>query len=210
MAGKRKDNEIPACAGMTQKAGKAPRIIPNKHRRLQIAPTRRKLFGEKAKAEFLEWFAATCNCSLSARKAGFHYRTVIRHWREDVAFGERCQAALRMGYVRLEELALRAAEEAMSPRARRAPRGDRAPPQEHFRMDPTVALQLLREHGRALAGLPGGSGRGAKPGRRPRIATNAEVRAALGKRLTAYRARVRGQKPGEEAPSPDAPDPAAP
>lgn len=193
----------------TRRGTPPPRIIPNKHRRLQIAPTRRKLFGEKAKDEFLEWFAATCNASLSARKAGFHYRTVIRHWREDEAFGARCEAALRMGYVRLEELALRAAEEALSPKARRPPKGDRAPPEEHFRMDPMTAVQLLREHGRALAGLAGGSGAGAKRGQRPRIATNAEVRAALSKRLTAYRARVRGQKPGEEAPSPDAPDPAA-
>ena len=48
------------------------RIVPNKHRKLQVAPTRRKLFGAKPKAEFLEWFAATCNISLSARKVGFH------------------------------------------------------------------------------------------------------------------------------------------
>lgn len=143
-------------------AGKTPRIIPNKNRRLQVAPTRRKLFGRKAQDEFLEWFAATCNASLSARKTGFHYRTVIRHWREDAEFGERCEAALRMGYARLEELALRAAEEALKPK--RPPKGDRPPPPEHFAMDPMTAVQLLREHKRHLAGLPGGSGRGAKPG----------------------------------------------
>jgi hypothetical protein len=208
MAGKRKDNEIPACAGMTQKAGKAPRIIPNKHRRLQIAPTRRKLFGDKAKAEFLEWFAATCNASLSARKVGFHYRTVLRHWREDEAFGARCEAALRMGYVRLEELALRAAEEALSPRARRAPKGDRAPPEEHFRMDPTVALQLLREHGRALAGLAGGSGAWAKPGRPPTRWTFDESIALLDKKLRALGAR-HGIAPEWDEGDP-APDGAAP
>ncbi|HYI63602.1 MAG TPA: hypothetical protein VEW71_01815 [Allosphingosinicella sp.] len=140
------------------------RIIPNKNRRLQVAPTRRKLFGRKAKDEFLEWFAATCNASLSARKAGFHYRTVIRHWREDAEFGARCEEALRMGYARLEELALRAAEEALKPKRRRRIRGDRTPPPEHFAMDPMTAVQLLREHKRHLAGQPGGSGRGAKPG----------------------------------------------
>ena len=109
----RKGKEIPACAGMTKTVSEAPRIVRNKNRRRQIAPTSRKLFDEAAKGEFLEWFAATCNCSLSARKVGFHYRTVLRHWREDAEFGERCEAALRMGYPRLEELALRAAEEAL-------------------------------------------------------------------------------------------------
>ena len=91
------------------------RIIPNKGRKLQIAPTSRRLFGEKAKAEFLEWFAATCNCSLAARKVGFHYRTVLRHWREDAEFGARCEETLRIGYARLEELALRGAEAALKP-----------------------------------------------------------------------------------------------
>lgn len=142
----------------------APRIIPNRNRKLQVAPTGRKLFDDAAKDEFLEWFAATCNASLSARKIGFHYRTVIRHWREDEAFGERCEAALKMGYARLEELALRAAAEALLPKKRRPPKGDRAPPPEHFAMDPMTAVQLLREHKRHLAGLAGGSGRGAKPG----------------------------------------------
>jgi hypothetical protein len=142
----------------------APRIVPNKNRKLQVAPTRRKLFGAAAKDEFLEWFAATANISLAARKTGFHYRTAIRHWREDEAFGERCEEALKMGYPRLEALALRAAEEALKRALGEPIRGDREPPPEHFRMDPTTALQLLREHKRHLAGLTGGSGRGAKPG----------------------------------------------
>jgi hypothetical protein len=177
------------------------RIIPNKHRKLQIAPTRRKLFGAAAQDEFLEWFAATCNCSLSARKVGFHYRTVIRHWREDPAFGERCEAALKIGYARLEELALRAAAEALSPARRRPPKGDRAPPAEHFRMDPATAVQLLREHKRGLAGLAGGSGAASKPGRRPKVATNAEVRAALEKALKAFQARVRAKTGGAPPPA---------
>lgn len=175
-----------------RRQGSGPlRIIPNKNRDLQIAPTRRKLFGEKARDEFLEWFAATCNCALSARKIGFHYRTVIRHWREDPAFGERCEGALRMGYARLEELALRAAEEALSPKKRRPPRGDRAPPPEHFAMDPMTAVQLLREHKRHIAGLPGGSGRGAKPGAPPTVWSFDEAMVALEKQLKAFGIRVR-------------------
>ena len=167
------------------KAGEAPRIIANKNRRLQIAPTSRKLFDDAAKAEFLEWFAATANCALSARKTGFHYRTVIRHWREDEAFGERCREALAMGYARVEELALRAAEEALKRALGEKIAGDRTPPEEHFRMDPTTALQLLREHKRHLAGLAGGSGAWAKPGRPPTRMPFEEAIGLLDKRLVA-------------------------
>jgi hypothetical protein len=180
--------------------GSPPRIIPNKNRKLQIAPTGRRLFRGKARDEFLEWFAATCNCSLSARKTGFHYRTVLRHWREDEAFGERCEAALRMGYKRLEELALRAAEEALSPKRRRPPAGDRAPPEEHFRMDPMTAVQLLREHKRHLAGLAGGSGRDAKPGAPLKRMSFDEAIALLDKKLRALGARHGVAAPEDEAP----------
>ena len=167
----------------TRRGSLPPRIIPNKNRRLQVAPTGRKLFDDAAKDEFLEWFAATCNCSLAARKTGFHYRTVIRHWREDEAFGARCEAALAMGYARLEELALRAAVEALAPARRRPPKGDRAPPPEHFAMDPMTAVQLLREHKRHLAGLAGGSGAWAKPGRPPKRVSFEEAMALLDKKL---------------------------
>ena len=166
------------------------RIIPNKNRVRQVAPTSRKLFDDEAKAEFLEWFAATCNISLAARKAGFHYRTVLRHWREDEAFGARGEAALQMGYVRLEALALRSAEEALT-RAAPPLKGDRPAPAETLAMDPSVALQLLRDHKRGPTGA--GSGPGSKRGQRPRVATNAEVREALTKRLKAYRDRVRAR-----------------
>lgn len=181
--------------------GARPRIIVNKNRRRQVAPTRRKLFDDAAKDEFLEWFAATCNCSLSARKCGFHYRTVLRHWREDEAFGERCEAALRMGYVRLEELALKAAVEALSPKRRTPPKGDRPPPPEHFAMDPMTAVQLLREHKRHLAGLAGGSGRGAKPGPPGRKWTFDEAILALDKRLRSL--GLRHGIPADDDPAPE-------
>jgi len=177
-------------SGRAEKESKQPRIIPNKNRKLQVAPTSRKLFDEAAKDEFLEWFAATGNCALSARKTGFHYRTVIRHWREDEAFGERCEEALRMGYPRLEELALRAAEEALKRAAAKPIKGDRAPPPEHFRMDPMTAVQLLREHKRHLAGLAGGSGRGAKPGPPPTKWSFDAAFEALDKELQVFKART--------------------
>ena len=188
---------------------KAPRIIANKNRRIQIAPTSRKLFDDDAKAEFLEWFAATANCSLAARKAGFHYRTVIRHWREDPAFGALCEEALAMGYTRLEELALRAAVEALKPAAGEPIAGDRPPPEEHFRMDPSTALQLLRDHWRHLAGLTGGSGRGAKPGPPGRRWTFEEAILELDKKLRFFGVRRGVTPPDEEADEADEADGAA-
>ena len=65
--------------------------------------------------------------------------------------------------------------------------GDREAP-ELDGIDPQVALSLLREHERMRGGPPAGFGR--KQGRRPRVATNAEVRSALVKRLRAFGVRV--------------------
>ena len=182
------------------------RIIPNKNRRLQIAPTRRKLFTRKAKDEFLEWFGATCNASLAARKTGFDYRTVFRHRREDAVFGAEWEEILRLGYGRLEELALRSAEAALRPRRRGRVKGDRAAPAETLNMSAADALQLLREHKRGLAGV-------AKPGRAPGVASNGEVFEALVKRLKAFQVRVRVEDAGGDrlkgAGSEEAPPPAS-
>jgi hypothetical protein len=157
------------------------------------------LFGKAAKAEFLEWFAATCNISLSARKTGFHYRTVIRHWREDPEFGAQCVEALRLGYPQLEALALEGAIEALSPAPKGRGRGrSRAKPADEAAAAPgtvtmtgTEALQLLREHKRSLAAGTPGSGVAPKQGRRPRVATYEEVRVAVAKALVVFERRVR-------------------
>jgi hypothetical protein len=167
-------------------AGKRKRIIPNKGRKLQVALTRRKLFTDKMKAEFLEHFAATCNASLSARRVGIDYRTAFRHRREDPVFGAGWDEALRLGYVRLEEIALREAEKALKRRARVKGPADAPATKDVAWMDPTVALQLLREHKR---GTGGGAG-AAKPGRAPIVANNAEMFEALVKRLKAFGIRI--------------------
>lgn len=193
------------------------RIVPGKHRRLQVAPTRRKLFGKAAKAAFLEWFAATCNISLSARKIGFHYRTVIRHWREDPEFGAQCVEALRLGYPQLEALALEGAIAALSPAPkgrRRAKGADEEAPPGTVRMTGTEALQLLREHKRSLAAAAPDAAVGRKQGRRPRVATYEEVRVGIAKALAVYERRVRamGYQIPEDGPGGgrDAPPPADP
>lgn len=172
---------IPASAGNADGA----RIVPNKGRKLQVAATRRKLFGRAAQQWFLEHFAATANTAASARATGIAYSTVYRKRASCPELAAAWEAALAQGYARLEELAVREAIAALE-RKPGAVRADPAAiPTTH--MDPTVALQLLREHKRGLAGVP-------KPGRTPTVASNAEVRDALLKRLKAFGIRVRKER----------------
>ncbi len=158
------------------------RVQANKHRAVQVARTGgRKLFDEDAKSRFLEWFAATCNVSLSAEQAGFNYKTAFRHRMNDERFAQGWDRALAQGVARLKAKTLET-------KAKETPigiEGDLDAP-EMEPIDPALAIQLLREHERRLAGYP-------KSGARPRLATNAEVRAALVQRLAAFGARVKGE-----------------
>lgn len=165
---------------------KRARLQAGKHRKVQLARTGgRKLFRKAARAEFLEWFAATCNVQWAAEKAGFNYKTVLRHRMNDPLFAEDWDRAMRQGYARLEAKRLET-------KRREAPigiEGDWDAP-EMDAMEPARMDAILRERGRELAtGVR-------KQGRRPRIASNAEVWAALKKGLRAYRARVRRLGPG--------------
>lgn len=162
-------------------AGTDQRIIPNKGRELQVAPTRRRLFDAAAQQLFLDHFAETCNAVASAKAAGFSYGTVYRNRANNPAFAEKWLEALRHGYDRLEELALSHAIVALDWTPPEAP----APPQDSplAKLDPAMALQLLREHKRGLAGIP-------KAGRPPDAATNAEVMTALVKRLKAFGVKI--------------------
>lgn len=94
--------EIAAGAGAGARSPALPRIIRNKKRRVQVAPTSRRLFDMAARLVFLEWFAGTGNLSLSARKAGFHYRTVLRHRADDVVFRGEFDLAHEQSEVRIE------------------------------------------------------------------------------------------------------------
>jgi len=149
------------------------KIQPNKHRKIQVVrPGKRKLFGRAAQAVFLEWLAATCNVKWSAEMAGFNYKTVLRHRMTDPHFAEGWDRAVRQGYARLEA-------QQLETKRKEAPigiEGDWDAP-EMDPIDPLIAIQLLREP--------------RKQGRRPTVATNAEVRAALEKRLRAFHARER-------------------
>ena len=176
-------------SGMTDGGG---RLAPNKHRRLQrVGGGGRKLFGEKAQRAFLELFAASCNVRWAARAAGFCAQTIYKHLMKDERFREGFQRALEQGLLRLQaELLAEAAGTAMIPI-----NGDWEAPEG--KIDVELSLTLLREHARGLA-LASGAGRG-KAGRTPRVASNAEVRAALEKSLRAFSARVRSSGDGESA-----------
>jgi len=62
-------------------------------------------------------------------------------------------------------------------------------------IDPHIAMHLLREHRREIAGVR-------KPGRMPSVASNAEVAEALTKKLKIFgeRVRVRKRQAGREGP----------
>ena len=145
---------------------------------VQGAPGR-KLFDEVAKKAFLDHFAETCNATASARAVGFDYRTAFRHRRDDPVFGAAWEEALAFGYVQLEELALREAKRTLGWEPPE-PSGEVS---QQLRLDPAMALQLLREHKR-------GAGRVPKPGREPGVADNDQVMDALIKRLKAFGVRI--------------------
>jgi len=147
---------------------------------------------------FLEWFAATCNASLSAAKAGVCYQTVFKHFAKDPAFFEAAQRALQLGYFRLEARSVQEAHapasDAEPPHPGPLPAGEReyevrilddAEAEEHF--DPELALHLLREHRRHL---PGSAETRKNLRTTARSATNKEIAEALAKRLKGFALRV--------------------
>ncbi|MEA3011611.1 MAG: hypothetical protein QOD42_156 [Sphingomonadales bacterium] len=168
-------------------AGARGKIQPGRHREIQLMrPGRRKLFNRAAQQVFLEWFAATCNVKWSAERAGFNYKTVLRHRMTDPVFAEGWDRAVPQAYARLEAQQL----ETKRTEVPIGIEGDWDAP-EMDPVDPQIAIQLLREHKRDVAGPRPGFGEPRKQGRRPTVATNAEVKAALEKRLKAFHARQR-------------------
>lgn len=166
--------------------GAGGRITAGKSRTVQVVRGgARKLFRGKLRKEFLEWFAATANVKWSANRVGIAYQTVWKHRMSDPAFAEDFERALEQGTARVRAKLIETKAKAEPTRID----GDYDAP-ELGEIDPQVALTILREHGQGISGpLPGGRPR--KQGRAPRAATNAEVEAALAKRLAAYAARVR-------------------
>ena len=162
-------------------------VAPGPGRRWQVKRMRRNRFTRERKIVFLEHFAACCDVQAACREAGICSWTAYQHRRTDPAFAAGWREAETLGYRHLEERALRERIEAMEAivfdaGGRRAPAPGAEPAIEFWR-----TMHLLREHKKSLAGF-------ARPGRPPRAASNAEVYAALVKRLTAFGIRVRAEE----------------
>jgi hypothetical protein len=171
------------------------RICSGKHREVQaVREGRRKLFKGKAQKQFLNWFAATGNVVWSAAKAGFSDKTIWRHRMNDPCFAEAFDRAFEQSVVRNKARML---ERRIKETAIAIDGGIGEAELEDC--DPAKAWPLIVEIERAK-GRGGGAplGRPAKAGRPPRVASNAEVRRELEKRLCAFGRRLRAE--GREPP----------
>ena len=164
-------------------------IHPANNRIRQVArPAQPKLFDRARRRTFLEWFAATCNVTLSAEKAGIAYQTVYKHRRKDAAFAEAWDEALAQGYAALEAGLLAdaiAAEVAKA--AEDAGEGDASPDSSPLNFEQRMAL--LKEYRRAEGGR-GPRAVGKAPSVPPHIASPAEAEATLIRRLRHFAMRV--------------------
>jgi hypothetical protein len=172
-------------------------VAPNKGRRLQARRVgRRKLFDAAARKVFLGWFAGTGNLSWAAKEAGVHYRTVLRHRMEDGGFREAYDLAEAQSLPRLRAWLAQAKEEearrlAEGPDDDSEPGGNPAP--ENLSVEQAMRLVEAGEKRQGPMGSgPGqvGRGQGRGMGRIPTVASNAEVRDALVKRLRAFGIRT--------------------
>lgn len=120
----------------------------------------RKLFGRKRRAVFLEHLAATCNVAASAEAAGVTASCAYQRRMKDAEFRAEWRRALEQGYARLEtELLAEALGEGGStgPHPARADaRVDPLPRARERGVDKDLALHLLREHKKGLAGIDRG------------------------------------------------------
>lgn len=151
------------------------------------------MFDRARKDVFLEWFAATCNAVLSAEKAGVAYQTPFKHRMKDPEFEAEWDAALAQGYARLEARTVQEAHEIFGQSGTLA-EGEQDSPSTSLRtngesegkFNVELALLLLREYRRRL---PGSADKRKNMRPATRVATEAEVIAALEKRLKGFALR---------------------
>jgi hypothetical protein len=145
------------------------RLHAGHNREIQVVRyPNRKLFNRARKQVFLEWFAATA-------------QTVSKHLMSDPEFAGAYDDALRVSRLRLKAKML----ETPKPETPLDPVGEIEPPDIDMLIE--KGLAVLREMERAVTL---GRNRGAPP----RIASNAEVEAAVRKRFKIFAARGRGRK----------------
>lgn len=166
-----------------------PMLVAGCNQRIfQLTRRRRVRFTAARKTAFLEHFAATCDATASAREAGISVATVYHHRQRDPAFRRAWGEARDAGYMRLEAEMVR---QRLAAQASFRLRFDKEiPPSEREVQDEFErTMHLLREHGRARAGI-------AKPGRPPRRWSFDEAIVALDKKLKALGVRGPGVERG--------------
>lgn len=191
-------------------AGERGGIVPRPYGGVQVVEAGRKLFSRARQGVFLDALAETCNVHASARAAGVTAQCVYQRRRRDAGFRAAWGEALEQGYARLEAMLLAAAmgegvEEGARCDAAGVPETGPHPARAGARVDPLppagegldkdLALHLLREHKKGLAGI-------ARPGAAPHGADWAEVEGYFVARLAALRARLeRSGEKQENSPS---------
>ncbi|MDE0933803.1 MAG: hypothetical protein OSA47_09385 [Novosphingopyxis baekryungensis] len=141
----------------------------------QMMPIKRNGWSKKRIDMFLSVLANSCNVQIAAASAGVDRAAAYRRRARDPAFAAGWDAALQVGFDRLEQALLRRALEVADGFAV-ADEPAQLPP-----MTIAQAMDFLSRHRREVRG-DGAVGRGSG-GRRP---TAAETDAALAKRLDAY------------------------
>lgn len=153
----------------------------------QLKRVRRNRFTRARKEVFLGRLAVDPEVGAAAAAAGVCRATVYAHRAADPAFAAAWRTALETGVAVLEGMLLQqrlAAQERfrVEPGALRGPAEAAERDAEFWR-----ALLLLREHRRKLEPAPAGQRRGV----RPRIKSNAEVKAEVMRGLRVFAARAR-------------------
>lgn len=151
------------------------------HRRVQIARARLKQWDKRAEDRFLEALAATCNIRAACSAVGLTPASAYKHRECWPAFGRRWDKVVEIASERIECGLIQAACNFYS-----SPE-DQVPADVPIAgMTAEIALLLLRLHRQGVRGGRRG------PGRPPRVATGAEVKAALIARIDELeRQRVR-------------------
>lgn len=165
--------------------------------RVQIAKAHARAWGKRHDALFFAALARTGAIGAAARAAGFSYRAAWERGRTCPAFAEQLREAKAAAVERLEFGLIAQGEKALGTDAEPGWEGDAgedAAGAETAKRDPQLAMWLVKREDQLRAGT---LKRGAAAGRPPRVATSAEVQAALTKSLKAYGDRLWAERAGQ-------------
>ena len=174
-----------------KRGGAKGRITSRPYGKLQVVESKRKIFGKERQALFFEALAGSCNVRGSARAAGVSWQCVYQRRDRDPEFRARLRAAVIDAYEALEWRMLEETGGADEDEARtsdphpaRAERESPSPASGRGKLDKDLALALLREHKKGIAGVRDGDAPAL------RSAEWSEVEAYFIARLRALKVRI--------------------